>query len=374
MTIPISISENPGIAGFNFVLKYDNSVLTPTAITKGSMLSSGIFETNLNEGIPASELEDVAVYWGDATNVTENGELFSVTFKIDGNAPDGIYEVALEYEKGDVTDQTYNDVMPDVHTNVIQVADVLKGDINLDGNVDPLDSILMAKVLAHYKIELTEKQKDAANVFNDKEKDINTKDAVSLAQIIAGWENPVLQSVNTVQLFADNAESIITVEGFEAAAGEYIDIPISITNNPGIAGFNFTINYDKEKLTPVAIEKSDMLIDGNFASNLEETEDGSELDMVTASWSDTDPVAGEGALFNVMFIVNDNVTVGETLPIEISYGADDICDRYLNSIEPTVEQGKIEVKEYTEDDPGDDIVTEAMPYYITDVYLSLIHI
>ena len=371
VTISVTISENPGIAGFNFVLKYDNSVLTPTAITKGSMLSSGIFETNLNEGIPASELEDVAVYWGDATNVTENGELFSVTFKIDGNAPDGIYEVALEYEKGDVTDQTYNDVMPDIHTNVIQVADVLKGDINLDGNVDPLDSILMSKVLARYKIELTEKQIDAANVFNDKEKAINTKDAVSLAQIIAGWENPVLQSVNTVQLFAENAESMITVEGFEAAAGEYIDIPISITNNPGIAGFNFTINYDKEKLTPVAIEKSDMLIDGNFASNLEETEDGSELDMVTASWSDTDPVTEDGALFNVMFIVSDSVTVGETLPIEISYDAEDICDRYLNSIEPTVEQGKIEVTEYTEEDPGNDIVTEAMPYYITDVYMQL---
>lgn len=370
VTIPVSISENPGIAGFNFVLKYDSSVLTPTAITKGDMLSSGIFETNLNEGIPASELEDVAVYWGDSTNITGNGELFNVTFKIDGNAPDGIYEVALEYEKGDVTDQTYNDVMPDVHTNVIQVADVLKGDINLDGNVDPLDSILMSKVLARYKIELTEKQRDAANVFEDAKQDINTKDAVSLAQIIAGWENPILHSFESMQLSDEGSKPIITVEGFEGVAGEYIDIPISIADNPGIAGFSFTLNYDKEKLTPVAIEKSDMLIDGNFASNLDETEDGSNLDYVTATWSDTDLITEDGALFNVMFMVNENVTAGETLPIEISYGADDICDRYLNSIEATVNQGMIEIVEYTEDDPGSDIATDVKPYYVDDVYIQ----
>lgn len=371
VTIPVSISENPGIAGFNFVLKYDSSVLTPVEITKGSMLSSGIFETNLNEGIPASELEDVAVYWGDAENITENGELFSVTFKIDGNAPDGIYEVALEYEKGDITDQTYNDVMPDVHTNVIQVAEVLKGDINLDGNVDPLDSVLLSKVLAHYKIELTEKQRDAANVFADKEKKINTKDAVSLAQLIAGWEHPVLEPADYEVLIAEAAAPKITVEAFEASAGEYIDIPVKISDNPGIAGFNFTLNYDKEKLTPVGIEKSEMLTDGNFASNLDETGDGAELENVTASWSDTDLITEDGALFNVMFVVNENVTAGETVSVEISCETDDMCDRYLNSIVPEMEHGKINIVEFTEEDPGDDVVTDSMPYYVNDVYMKL---
>ena len=348
------------------MLDYDKSALTPKAITKGSLLTSGTFTTNLDEGIPVTELEDVAVYWGDSTNITEDGELFNIIFEVNSNAPDGVYAISLNYEKGDVTDQTYNDVMPDVHANVIQIADVLKGDINLDGNVNSLDSTLLAKVLAHYKIELTEKQQDAANVFNDKEKDINTKDAVSLAQMIAGWENPLLQPANFVQLFSEGIQPTITVEGFEAVAGDYVDIPITITNNPGIAGFSLTINYDKEKLIPVAIEKSDMLIDGNFASNLDETEDGSGLNQVTATWSDTDLITEDGTLFNIMFVVNDNVAVGETLPVEISYDIDDICDRYLNSIETTVDQGEISIIEFTEDDPGSDVVTDAKLYYVNE--------
>lgn len=369
MTIPVTIRDNPGIAGFNFVLDYDKTVMTPKEITKGSLITSGTFDTNLDEGLPVSELEDVAVSWSDSSNITEDGELFNITFEVNSNAPDGKYIVSLNYDKGDVTAQTYEDVMPDIHSNIIHIADVLKGDINLDGKINLLDSTLLAKVLAHYKIELSEKQKEAANVFNDKNKAINTKDAVSLAQIIAGWENPILEELSTINLFSEGDKPTIKVESFEASAGDYIDVPVTITENPGMSGFSFTLNYDKDKLTPIAIEKANILTDGNFESNLIENADSTELEYVTATWSDTDSLKEDGALFSVMFEVNENVEVGETLPIDINYEDGDICDKNLDSINAAVTQGKIDVIEFTEEEVEPDNLVDYV-YFINDITMK----
>ena len=367
ITLPVTIENNPGIAGFNFTLDYDKSVMTPTAITKGGLIPEGTtFTSNLEQGIPASELKEVSVYWGASSNVTEDGELFNITFDVTGGTTDGLYPISLKYEKGDITDAAFNDVMPTIIDNVVTIADVMRGDVNLDRRVDSQDELLLSRYIAKWNLEFNDNQKKAANVFADSAGTINSKDGVRLSQILSGYE--LIDSGEAASLMASKEVDISLGEA-EVTAGDYISVPVMITGNEGIAGFNFTLNYDKEYLTPVAIEKGEMLVDGNFTSNLTEETDGSSLDYVTAYWNCAYDMVEDGELFSVDFIVSDNTIVGQQLPIEISCEDGSLCDYTLSDVSVTLTQDNLNVIEDIQEDPIDEI--ELMPYEIANVSMTL---
>lgn len=74
-------------------------------------------------------------------------------------------------------------------------AAVTFGDIYTDGSVDTKDAVKLAQVLAGWKtVSLSEGEKVAADVYRDG--NVDTKDAVKLAQYLAGW-NVVLGDGNT---------------------------------------------------------------------------------------------------------------------------------------------------------------------------------
>ncbi len=357
VTLPVTISENPGIAGFAFTVRYDKSALTPKTITRGKLLSSGTFTSNLEQGIPASELEEVAVYWGDSQNMTENGELFNITFDVSGEVPDGVYAVTLDYEKGDVTDQDFNDVMPNIIDNLITVADVIKGDVNQDRIVDSQDGLLLSRYIAKWKIDLNDNQLTAANVFNDTK--VNAKDGVRLSQILAGYE---MSEAEGVSLMSTN-EVKLAMEEIEAGAGEIVTVPVTISDNEGIAGFNFRLDYDRNYLTPISVTKGELLLDGSFTTNLTEETDGEELEYITAYWNSADNMYDDGELFVVEFMVKDTAEVGEKLPLTLSYEDDDLCDYYLNDVSGVTTQGAVMVVDTNE------VIDTTNPYYINNAYL-----
>ena len=168
-------------------------------------------------------------------------------------------------------------------------------------------------------------------------------------------------------LFSTN-EVNLTLDSIKATAGDYISIPVTIAENEGIAGFNFRLDYDKNYLTPVAITKGDILADGTFTSNLTEDTDGSELDYITAYWNCAYDMTEDGELFVVDFLVNDNVEIGQKLPIQLSYENDGLCDNRLNDVMGITTQGEVEIVE--DDDNlivtsyislGDETISDLIP-------------
>ncbi len=357
VTVPVTIDDNPGIAGFNFTLNYDKDVMTPVSITKGALIQQGTFTSNLEQGVPATELKEVSVYWGNDTNITEDGELFNITFEVTSGMEQGLYPISLNYEKGDITDAAFNDVMPSIIDNAITIADVMRGDVNLDRRVDSQDELLLSRYIAKWNVEFNESQKKAANVFGDSAGQINSKDGVRLSQILSGYElveSPI--SVMSVK------EVNISVDDVASTTGGYISVPVRISENEGIAGFNLTLNYDREYLTPVAIEKGDMLVDGSFTSNLTDETDGESLDYVTAYWNCAYDMAENGELFTVDFVLKDNAEVGQQLPIEISCEEGNLCDHTLNDVNANISQSTLDIIEMEPEIEGD---LPLMPYYIS---------
>ena len=91
VSIDVIISGNTGFGSGKFTLEYDSSVLTLNKIdTKGKLLSGGA--PNVAKG---------KISFAKATNVTENGVLFTAIFEVKADAPNDVYVISVKVE--DVT-------------------------------------------------------------------------------------------------------------------------------------------------------------------------------------------------------------------------------------------------------------------------------
>ena len=333
--IPISISKNPGIAGFKFKISYDKSVLIPISITKGSAFGNGTLNSNINQGGDLSNLDEVTAYWSNPSNVSADGEMFTVKFKVSDNATDGTYPITLTYEDGDITNQTFDNINPKIINGAVTLTKVKKGDIYEDGVVNTKDGVLLSQYLAKWNINFTENQMTAADVYEDGV--VNTKDGVKLSQVLAKWDNVTLSS----EISASADGIAVSIPNIDTNAGEYVDVPVTLSKNSGIAGFNFNINYDTSALTPVSITAGDILSDGTFTSNLLQDINLSHLECVTAYWNNPSNITDNGTLFTIRFKVNENAS--GTLPITVTYNDGDICNQEFENVNADITNGAINV-------------------------------
>lgn len=82
ITIPVCIKNNKGICGFEIIITYDESVLTPKSVISSNVLSSG----NFNDSIETSQDNTFSVVWSGTQNITDDVELFVITFIVNPEA------------------------------------------------------------------------------------------------------------------------------------------------------------------------------------------------------------------------------------------------------------------------------------------------
>lgn len=76
MTVKATVKNNSGLAGFSFRITYDKAAVTPDKLQKG--LVSVV--SNLQQSTDCGG--EVAAVYSDAAGFKDNGDLFSVTFKV----------------------------------------------------------------------------------------------------------------------------------------------------------------------------------------------------------------------------------------------------------------------------------------------------
>ncbi|MDR3295577.1 MAG: dockerin type I domain-containing protein [Clostridiales Family XIII bacterium] len=84
VTVPVRLTNNPGIAGAGFEIFFDASVLTLTNFTAGTVLP------NMTKNVPGHKLN----FW-TTENVTSDGVVFNAIFEVNATAPTGDYEVSI---------------------------------------------------------------------------------------------------------------------------------------------------------------------------------------------------------------------------------------------------------------------------------------
>lgn len=125
VTVPIRISENPGIIAALLKIAYDSDALTLTNVTDGGILGEYKFGDTLTAN-------PYIVSWSNGTaqtDYTANGDLVYLTFKINENATAGTYPVSVSYD----AEEIYNKALENI------TFAVTPGTVNVEENeaLDP---------------------------------------------------------------------------------------------------------------------------------------------------------------------------------------------------------------------------------------------
>ncbi len=103
----------------------------------------------------------------------------------------------------------------------------------------------------------------------------------------------------------DSSAATITVETVTkaVAAGEEVTLNVSLADNTGFAGLDFTVEYDQNKLELKSIVKGGLLSNGSFMPHVKKNK---------VVFADTELHSGDGALFTLKFTAkadSDNAKV-----------------------------------------------------------------
>lgn len=187
VTVPVSISDNPGVSSFTLRLNFDKTKLTPVSVTKNSALPGALTSNVQQSGIDKNGLSYVTAVWANETNYSDNGVLFEVKFKIVEDVSNGEdIPISIKYSKGNIVNQDLIDVDLNLTNGNISIGKIIYGDIYGDGTVNNKDLVRLRQYLAEWNITLTENERKAADVFYDGE--VNNKDLVRLSQYLADWD------------------------------------------------------------------------------------------------------------------------------------------------------------------------------------------
>lgn len=119
-------------------------------------------------------------------------------------------------------------------------------------------------------------------------------------------EDFVVQTVNgkiTITTLPETSLPSVSISEVSANLGETdIVVPITIKNNPGIAGFSFCVDYDTSRLV---LKSADVLIDNGYEVIGYPEEYG-----VNIAWTSTETYAVDGTIVELHFSLTDNANLG----------------------------------------------------------------
>ena len=164
VTLTLTLSDNPGIAAMWLKPIYDADVLTEVDAVSGGLFSA--FTRGIN------------YVFDDEINVTANGVLLTVTFKIADDAKAGDYPVEILVREA--SDYDMNDVALVSVPGTVTVLEELErlGDLNGDGKLNSRDVIAMMKLVLQTNPVVTSK-----NDINGDGK-LNSRDVIGLMKLI----------------------------------------------------------------------------------------------------------------------------------------------------------------------------------------------
>lgn len=171
--INVSITNNPGIVAFNFNVNFDKTKFLPISLDKRNEFEnivSSLDDTNIN----ISEIDNIKVQWDSPTlsNITNNGILFSIKFRVKQNALLGNSVISLTYDSGDIINSNLEDIICNVNNGIINIQkyneNYIFGDIDNDNIITANDaSMILIYVLNKESLKFNSKQLFKADVDGD---------------------------------------------------------------------------------------------------------------------------------------------------------------------------------------------------------------
>lgn len=105
VTVPIKIKNNTDIMGFRLTFTYPDELESPKVL-RGTLLTEGL----LNDSITEATKDSFDVVWSNTQNVTGDGTILLLNFKVASDAKNGSYKIYVSYNQADTFDEAMQDV------------------------------------------------------------------------------------------------------------------------------------------------------------------------------------------------------------------------------------------------------------------------
>lgn len=378
VSVPVMIENNSGFMGINIGLTYDAEKLVPVSVTCGSILSGG----TVNDSIGYSEDGFINVVYFGSSDVSGNGELFTVDF-LARSETDISTAIELSYESDDTFDENWSgvniqcdEINVSISTDNPENGAMLyfgkerldsAGTITVPVSIDSVDDI--SSINFGIKYDSSVLSPISVNGINVNSDEISNSVLPNAGIIELSWSgNPINNNISFAEivfnvignktkstdlyfmsarlvkstgddqpLTALSKELIIAdldfsgthiySESIDCYAGETVEIPLYIGNNTGIMGIGLQIEYDEDVLTPVSAVAGNIFSIGSFADNI-----GINNGSYKLIWFGNSNNIENGLFATLKFNVSETADTG-LIPINVSVIADDTFNEGWNTVE-----------------------------------------
>ncbi len=372
VSVPVKIRNNPGVAGFTLVMKYNKNIFTPQAVTLASEIPGTILDS-----IGSSAEGTFRVLWNDTKNYSDNGTLFYVTFSVDANAETNEESITLSYVQKDTFNEDYCDInfsCEDISVLVegtestphleaksvsakvdetaelnVAVSDIGSGlsfdysynseeivpvSIRSDSALLDISTSEISSGRVRVQINAGDKAEEKATIYISF---CRNSDFIGESVVDIFYSDELVSSASVA--FSDNYESVPTVgtDLKRVRSGSEFVMPVFIRNNTGLMGFAFEISYDCERLTLQSVERGEIINKGNFAVS-----DTSKNGYAKVVWNGAENVSQNGTVMLLNFIAGD-VDENTIADIAITYNSRDIYDENWQDVALDVENTDVAI-------------------------------
>lgn len=159
VTVPVSITGNPGFTNFAIALEYDADILELAGIRPAAEEPAFLFSTNTAWKTPEGKTCGY-ITAASGEKITGDGELLTAIFTVKSGVKGAATVTPIVRYL-----HNYEEALPDIDV-LVQAADIAViacGDINMDGVIE-YDDVILAYQAANGEITLTAQQVEIADL------------------------------------------------------------------------------------------------------------------------------------------------------------------------------------------------------------------
>ena len=180
VSVPIYMSNNPGVTSVNLKIEYNSDYLNLIDIEDGKLLGEAVHSDDY-------EANPYTLSWENDTateNFLSNGTIATIKFEVAENSPAGRYDIFITSDKqldceGQIVDFT-------IVSGAIDVKENKLGDANGDGVLDTKDRIHISRYVADWK-DYRNIDTEASDVTCDGI--VDSEDRMFVSRHLANWKD-----------------------------------------------------------------------------------------------------------------------------------------------------------------------------------------
>lgn len=241
VTVPVVISDNPGLADVTLTFQYDTDLTLLEFVSNGETMNIDNVSDVANRTVVLSN--------GTTTGFTGDTLLY-LRFQISPDATLGNKYISIS--SGGASDKNTNNLAISFESGHVEVIDFLYGDVNGNGEVLTNDLTILRRHFANWPEIVIY---PGADVNGDGK--VLTNDLTILRRYFANWPGVVL-GLN--QITPSSAFSLyeftvprtttsiptITIATIHGQKGETVDVAVTIEGNPGLADVALEFQFDND--------------------------------------------------------------------------------------------------------------------------------